>query len=300
MLMTIGLVLLALMAGGYVGLGFKTRDTIQQGQAAVRASDRGQKLTDKEQDAKQEYEQWRKQNRPTAEELKKDAEEWRGNPFRVIGARAKLVFPFHSIPYYLWISWDIWSMMFIGMALLKLKVLTAERSLRFYSIMALVGYGIGIPLNTYTAAVIIKSNFDPVTHSFASSTYDLGRLFVALGHLGMIMILCKRGWLRWLLSPLAAVGQMAFSNYILQSVVTAFVFTGYGFKLYGTMQRYQVYYVVAAIWIVQLIASAIWVRHFRFGPLEWCWRSLTYWKKQPMRLASSQPTPMALGVATSS
>ena len=86
------------------------------------------------------------------------------------------------------------------------------------------------------------------------------------------------------MSSLGAAGRMAFSNYIFLSVVTAFLFTGYGFAMYGKLQRYQLYYVVAAIWIFQLIASPIWLRHFRFGPLEWCWRSLTYWKRQPMRL----------------
>jgi uncharacterized protein len=79
---------------------------------------------------------------------------------------------------------------------------------------------------------------------------------------------------------------MAFSNYITQSVITAFFFTGYGLKMYGKLERYQLYYVVGAIWIFQLIVSPIWMRHFRFGPLEWCWRSLTYWKRQPMRLAA--------------
>jgi uncharacterized protein len=65
--------------------------------------------------------------------------------------------------------------------------------------------------------------------------------------------------------------------------VCSIVFTGYGFKLYGELQRYQVYYVVLAIWVVQLIYSPIWLRHYRFGPVEWGWRSLTYWKKQPFR-----------------
>ncbi len=109
----------------------------------------------------------------------------------------------------------------------------------------------------------------------------------------MIMLLSKAVWLRWLMSRLGAIGQMAFSNYLFQSVVTAFLFTGYGFAMYGKLQRYQLYYVVAAIWVVQLIVSPIWLRHFRFGPLEWCWRSLTYWKRQPMRLreASELQTP---------
>lgn len=93
--------------------------------------------------------------------------------------------------------------------------------------------------------------------------------------------------LTWLMSRLGAIGQMAFSNYIFHSVVTAFLFTGYGFKLYGSLERYQLYYVVAAIWIFQLIVSPIWLRHYRFGPLEWAWRSLTYWKRQPFRIAAS-------------
>jgi uncharacterized protein len=283
-LLIIGIVFLVLNAGAYVFQGFGQREMLQNGRAALQAEKQGKKLTDKEQAAKTEYEHWRSFARPTAEELKKDAAEWRGNPLRVIGARAKLVSPFHSSPYYSPQNWDIWCMMFIGMGLLKLGVLSAQRPYRFYALLVLIGYSIGLPTNTYTAATIIRNNFDPVVQTFAESAYDVGRLSIALGHLGVIMLLAKGGWLRWLMSRLGAVGQMAFSNYVFQSVVTAFLFTGYGFAMYGKLQRYQLYYVVAAIWVVQLIVSPIWLRHFRFGPLEWCWRSLTYWKRQPMRL----------------
>jgi uncharacterized protein len=86
---------------------------------------------------------------------------------------------------------------------------------------------------------------------------------------------------------------MALSNYIATSLITAIYFTGYGFKMYGKLERYQLYYVVAAIWVFNLVASSIWVRHFRFGPMEWCWRSLTYWKRQPMRLTAPEPAPDA-------
>ena len=58
---------------------------------------------------------------------------------------------------------------------------------------------------------------------------------------------------------------------------------GAGFSLFGQLNRHQLYYVVAGIWLFQLIVSPIWMKHFRFGPLEWLWRSLTYNKKQPMR-----------------
>jgi len=130
---------------------------------------------------------------------------------------------------------------------------------------------------------MIKSNFDPVMHEFTASAYDLGRLSVALGHLGIIMLIVKAGVLRPLMAALAAVGQMAFTNYVLTSILMAIVFTGYGFALYGTLQRHQLYYVVVGVWVVNLVFSPVWLHYYRFGPLEWCWRSLTYWKRQPMR-----------------
>jgi uncharacterized protein len=105
-----------------------------------------------------------------------------------------------------------------------------------------------------------------------------------MGHIGLIMLLCRTGSMQRLAAALGAVGQTALSNYIATSVITAFLFTGYGFKVYGRLERFQLYYVVAAIWVFNLVASSIWLRHFRFGPMEWCWRSLTYWKRQPMRL----------------
>ncbi|HTP02298.1 MAG TPA: DUF418 domain-containing protein [Anaerolineales bacterium] len=286
-LLVIGGTLVVLSAVAYVGYGFQTRDMIEKGRAAVAAADAGQKLTQEQQDAKREWEDWRRYNRPNAEELKKDADEWRGSPLSVIKARVKVVAKWHSLFYYHPMNWDIWSMMFIGMGLMKLRLLGAERPAGFYAKMALLGYGIGIPVNSYSAWVIIKSNFDPAVHSFASSTYDIGRLSIALGHLGMIMLLCKKGWLSWLTHSLGAIGQMAFSSYITHSIICCIIFTGYGFALYGRLERHQLYYVVAAIWIFQMIVSPIWLKRFRFGPLEWCWRSLTYWKKQPMRLAAS-------------
>ena len=114
-------------------------------------------------------------------------------------------------------------------------------------------------------------------------TYDLGRVPMTFGHIGLLTLICRMRWLDWLTSRLAAVGRMALTNYITHSVVCAFVFTGIGFSMYGELQRYQLYYVVGAIWLAQLIISPIWLKHFRFGPLEWLWRSLTYKQRQPMR-----------------
>src|SRR5207248_673601 len=130
----------------------------------------------------------------------------------------------------------------------------------------------------------IRDKFDPATMALAGYTYDIERFAVAFAHIAVIMILCKAGMLKWFTSRLAAVGQMALTNYLLDSIVCCLIFCGYGFGQFGKLERYQLYYVVAAIWTVEFIGSKIWLAHFRFGPAEWLWRSLTYWKRQPMRL----------------
>ncbi|MCZ6746699.1 MAG: DUF418 domain-containing protein, partial [Acidobacteria bacterium] len=81
----------------------------------------------------------------------------------------------------------------------------------------------------------------------------------------------------------AAVGRMALSNYVSHSLICAFIFYGFGLGLYGDLQRYQLYYVVVAIWAFQLIASPLWLRYFRFGPLDWIWRWLTYLERPVLR-----------------
>ena len=284
-LMTIGATLFLVDSGIYIAQAYALSDMISKGVAAEQAKERGVNLTRDQQEDADQYEQWRKVMRPTSAELKRDADQWRGNPLNVIKARAKIVFTyFHNAPYYSPENLDILCMMFLGMALFKGNVLTGTRPRAFYWKLLLIGYGIGLPLNAYTAWLIVRSRFDPVIYSFSNALLDPGRFLVAAGHLSLVVLLVKAGWLKTLLRGISAIGQTAFSNYILQSLITAFLFTGYGFRLYDRLERYQLYYVVAGIWILQLIASPIWLRHFQFGPLEWCWRSLSYWKRQPMRL----------------
>lgn len=278
-------ILVILQAGVAIYQGFDVRSTARLAAEADAATAQGKKLTDEQEEAKKKWEEIRKDARPTAEDIRKDTEGFRGGFLKVIQYRATLVVRFHSTPYYHFWNWDIWSMMLIGMALMKLGVFSALWSYAFYAWVAVLGYAIGITVNSMTAWNIIQSKFDLAVRAFNGTTYDLGRLTVALAHMSLLMLLAKAGALRWLVSRLAAVGQMAFSNYIMHSLICSTLFCGYGFGLYARLERYQLYYVVFAIWIFQLIASPIWLRRYRFGPLEWCWRSLTYWKRQPFRAA---------------
>ena len=76
---------------------------------------------------------------------------------------------------------------------------------------------------------------------------------------------------------------MAFTNYLMQSFLCNLFFLGAGFGMIGSLDRKEVYLVALAVWTLQIAWSHLWLRLFRFGPLEWCWRSLTYWKPQNMR-----------------
>ncbi len=188
---------------------------------------------------------------------------------------------------YMYTFWDATGMMLIGMALLKLGILNAERSSRFYLSMMAIGYGIGCSVNAYEINVLLNSNFGVLETAQSFLTYDVGRVPVTLGHVGLVMLICRKGWLNWLTSRIAAVGRMALTSYVTHTVICIFIFFGIGFAMFGELQRYQLYYVVFGIWIFQLIVSPIWLKYYRFGPLEWLWRSLTYNKRQAMKRSTS-------------
>ena len=169
---------------------------------------------------------------------------------------------------------DALSMMLLGMAFFRWRILHAEKKYRFYGLMVLVGYGIGIPLNWYETTTYIQSQFDLITYFRLNQTYDLGRLATTTGHIGLIMICAKLNFLKGLKRALAAVGKMALSNYVMHTFIAAMVFIV--FKQYGQWQRHELYYLVLGIWLFQLVFSPLWLKSFRFGPLEWVWRRLTY------------------------
>jgi uncharacterized protein len=187
---------------------------------------------------------------------------------------------------------DVFSLMLLGMASFKLGVLTLQQPSRVYWMMVLIGYPLGLAVNLYELDIVIDGEFSVLAFLRASWTYDLGRLAMTAGHLGTLLLFCRSGALGWLQRGLAAVGRMALTSYISHSVTCAFVFYGFGLGLYGQLERHELYYVVGSIWLFQLIASPIWLKYYRFGPLEWLWRTLTYLERQPMRRRTDVGTPM--------
>jgi uncharacterized protein len=97
------------------------------------------------------------------------------------------------------------------------------------------------------------------------------------------MLIVKSGGWQPLMARFTAVGRMAFTNYLMHTIVLTTVFYGYGLGLYGQIPRLWQMGFVAALIGFQLWFSPLWLDRFRYGPAEWLWRSLSYWRLQPMR-----------------
>lgn len=224
----------------------------------------------------------------TAAEISAEIEAFQGNWFQIMAERSAQSFDMQvgSIPFYLF--WRAGGLMLIGMALLKADILSAKRSDRFYWIMAVAGLVIGLPLVITSATQLDANGWDPLFAQFG-----VGLLYNYVGSLGMtaayiaiVMLMVRSGFLQGLQNRLAAVGRMAFNNYIMHSVLCTLIFYGAGLGFFGSVERWGQVLIVLAIWAIQLILSPLWLSRFRFGPLEWLWRSMTYWRIQPFRKAS--------------
>ena len=187
----------------------------------------------------------------------------------------------------MFLIWDALAMMILGMALFKSGVLQGERSSVFYIRLMVVGFSVGLLTNGYEVSRAITSNFS-ILNTFAQMqpTYHVGRLGMCLGYIGLLVWLSKIHAMTWVAGLLANVGRMALTNYLMQSVICAFVFTGLGLSLVGELNRASLYPVVIAIWIFQLCVSHWWLKRYRFGPVEWLWRALTYGERPPFQRES--------------
>jgi len=175
----------------------------------------------------------------------------------------------------------------LGAAAAKAKLLErlpATRSvLRRTGIAGLVA---GLPLAALAAYADARltPGVTTVYDLLAFLGYALGGLGLALFYASATVLLAERPAWRRRLAPLAAAGRMALTNYLLQSIVCTTLFYSYGLGLYGRVAPTWGLLLTLAVFGGQLAFSAWWLRRFRFGPAEWVWRSLTYGRRQPLRV----------------
>ncbi len=118
---------------------------------------------------------------------------------------------------------------------------------------------------------------------FALMQDNIGGTASAVFYLTSITLLWQKRPAQKMLHLLAPIGKMALSNYLLQSIISVWLFYGFGLGLYGEIRPIQQIGLVVGIFCLQVAGSMIWLRYFRFGPVEWLWRSITYKKVQPIK-----------------
>ena len=259
---------------------------ISQGQVAEALDAKKVKLTEQQQEALGRYKGFRERNNTEgiAKQAKEEYKKVQGQGYGTLFSYYRDVnMRIQSIVFYRIYWWDIFLFFFIGMALFKTGYLTGKKQAKVYAVVAFAGITIGLVLNYFFQRMQYQLRFDQFlfTQRWKFSYYEIRRVFQTVGYLSLLILLYKVIPFRKILHVFAPVGQMAFTNYLSQSIITSIIFKGFG--LYGKLQRYEVYYVVAAIWAFQIITSHIWLHYYRFGPFEWLWRSLTYNRKQPMK-----------------
>jgi uncharacterized protein len=198
--------------------------------------------------------------------------------------------------YTYFLIWDVLLFMFMGMAFFKNGILLGKASAAVYWIFFIDGFGLGLLLSYLNQQSAIDNHFNEfeISKNVSFQFYQVARVCRSLGFFALIMLMYKSGFFKWFLALFRPVGQMAFTNYLMQSLIGLLFFTGIGLSYFGKLERYELYIYTGVVWIIEIIWSHIWLRYFRFGPLEWAWRSLTYWKKQPLKKNNSNTDTMGI------
>ena len=167
--------------------------------------------------------------------------------------------------------------MVFGMAFLKTGFLSGKLLLRSYVLWGAVGLGIASVIYLIRPILEEDEGVRSLILSMARYSHPYGG---ALAWSALIVGAVVQGWRG---ARLAAVGRTAFTVYILQSVIGLLLFSSLGLGLFGQLSLRILMIVTLTVWAFFLIAAPLWLSHFRFGPLEWLWRSLTYGRAQQFR-----------------
>ncbi len=266
---------------------YKRKEVISKGELVAAIDTTKTKLNEKQKEELGAYNDLKEKSKPEEKKkkLEKQVKEITGSYAELYEARSRMAEEGETMAMYYWAIFDVPLFMFIGLAFFKLGILQGEAKTKVYAWMAAIGLIVGLPLSYLFVNYDVSHHFNwfEILKNKKFEFYELQRFIHSIGIFGLIMLMYKSGWFKWLFALMRPVGQMAFTNYLMQSVICGIIFMGIGFGLFGKLQYYQLFYVVAGVWIVEITWSHIWLRYFRFGPFEWLWRCLTYWKRQPFR-----------------
>ena len=220
---------------------------------------------------------WLEYWQPSASAIAAETAAFKGDWLRQEAWRAGYSASFHlqDMPWF--DLWHVGGLMVLGMALLKSGVLTGAKTRRHYQQLTVGGLFVGFTLVTAGLYHYQAAGWMPPDVLFLVPLWNYwGGSAVALGYIGLLLTIWKAGVMKGAIARLEAVGRTAFSGYILQTLICTTIFYGHGLGLFGTFDRLQQLLLTGAVWILLLILAPLWLGRFRYGPLEWLWRSLTY------------------------
>jgi uncharacterized protein len=258
---------------------------------ATKAVTEGKILTEDQNKALSDWRELEKSLIPNREDVKENTRKMKSGYATVASHVRPLSFKMQTI-FVPIIIWDSIALMLLGLALYRWGFLSGHWSNLDYWKVIVSGYALGLPLVIYSQYHSYLHNptieaslqrMETVPIEWTGLIYPFQRILLVMAHVSAIILLYKSRLAQSLFARLEAVGQMAFTNYIMHSVICTLFFFGYGLNYYAELQYYQLYFVVAAIWVLQMIVSPLWLRFFLFGPLEWLWRTLTYWRRPAFR-----------------
>lgn len=196
---------------------------------------------------------------------------------------ADMVIVFGTWPF---MAFNVFAAMLLGVYAGKRRIFAdIPGHLPFIRKVLVWGLIVGIVGNLlYVAAGEFSRRDIPTGLNFVATVgQTFGAPALSLFYMAGLTLLAENPRRRARMAPLAAAGQMALTNYLLQTIICTTLFYGYGFGLYGQIGAFGGILLTLAIYALQLAFSVWWLRRFRFGPMEWIWRSLTYLRRQPMR-----------------
>ena len=221
---------------------------------------------------------------PSEEAIKNEVSAITGSLSEQISHNSSAALMLETMMFFMLFLWRAGGLMLVGMALYKWGILSAQRSRQFYLRGLWISWLIGFPIVIYGVYKNFSEDWSYDYSMFLGSQFNYwGSLFVAYGYICLVMLISRSNSFLWIRERLSAVGQMALTNYIAQSIICVLLFYGVGFGLFGQVSRLEQVGVLLIIWIIQVAGSKPWLERYRFGPLEWLWRSLTYGKAQPMK-----------------
>jgi len=223
---------------------------------------------------------------PSQQKIAEELAAFRGSWIDQMSYRVPNAIDMELVLFLLVFGWKASSLMLLGMALFKLGAFHGQWNRSRYLLLCGIGTVVGIPITLFGVVQDFARNWDVRYSMFIGSQYNYWASYlVALGWIGLIMVWCQSSRLPALRERMAALGRTAFSNYILQTIICTTIFYGHGFGYFGSVPRIGQILIVFAIYSAQLGIAPLWLRYFRFGPLEWIWRSLTYGKRYAFRRA---------------